>query len=166
VTTKPVISLRQRALDYLSRREHSRQELARKLAGFIEEGDDTGEEQIAVVLDDFQRRGWLSDERFAEQVVHARSGRYGSLRVAHELREKGVNETLAEKAVSELADADFTNARAICRRKYGEPPKNREEWAKQARFLQNRGFGFDVIKHVLNEKPNEKLNESPDETND
>ncbi len=162
MTTKPAISLRQRALNYLSRREHSRLELARKLATFIEEGDDTGEEQIAAVLDDFQKRGWLSDARFAEQVVHAKTGRYGSFRVAHELREKGVDEGLAEQAVSKLADADLDNARAICTRKYGGPPKNREEWAKQARFLQSRGFGFDVIKRVLNEK----LNETPDETND
>jgi len=145
--------LRQRALNYLSRREHSRRELQHKLAGFAEEGDD-----LEALLDDFQRRGWLSDERFAEQVVHSRKGRYGSLKVAHELREKGVSETLADQAVSELADTDLANARAICRRKYGGPPENREEWAKQARFLQSRGFGFDVIKRVLNE--------APDETND
>lgn len=144
---KPVVSLRQRALNALSRREHSRQELARKLAAYIEEGDDTGEAQITAVLDDFQQRGWLSDQRFAEQMVHAKTGRYGSLRVAHELREKGVAEDLVAQATDGLDDVK--NARAVWQKKFGVRPENRETWAKQARFLQSRGFGFDVIKKVL-----------------
>lgn len=148
MTNKPVISLRQRALDYLSRREHSRRELQHKLAAFAEEGDD-----VEALLDDFQKRGWLSDERFSEQVVHARKGRYGSLKVAHELREKGIAEHLVEQAVAGMSD--LQNARSVWQKKFGQLPQNREEWAKQARFLQSRGFGFDVIKRVLNSDPDE-----------
>lgn len=144
------MSLRQRALNALSRREYSRQELARKLAAYIEDGDDTGEAQITAVLDDFQQRGWISDQRFAEQVVHAKTGRYGSLRVAHELREKGVAEDLVAQATDGLDD--LQNARAVWQKKFGVLPENREAWAKQARFLQSRGFGFDVIKQVLKDE--------------
>jgi regulatory protein len=129
-------------LGYLSRREHSRQELGRKLAAYAGEGDD-----IDALLEDLQKRGWLSDERFAEQVVHARTGRSGSLKVAHELREKGVSESLVKQAVASLDD--FESAKSVWQRKFGRPPGTREEWAKQARFLQSRGFGFDVIKKVL-----------------
>ena len=139
-----VVSLRQRALDCLARREYSRQELHRKLQPFAGEADD-----IPALLNDFQQRDWLSDERFAEQVVHARKGRYGNLKVAHELREKGVDEALVTKAVAALSQDEEANARGVWQRKFGEAPKNREEWVKQARFLQSRGFGFETIKRVL-----------------
>lgn len=150
MTSKPVISLRQRALNYLSRREHSRRELQHKLAAFVEENNDSHDE-ISALLDDFQRRGWLSDERFAEQVVHARQSRYGSMKIAHELREKGVDDTLVTKAVDSVDD--LRNAKIVWQKKFGIAPKTREAWAKQARFLQSRGFGFDVIKRVLNDSP-------------
>ncbi|HEY7987171.1 MAG TPA: recombination regulator RecX [Methylophilaceae bacterium] len=150
MTTKPVISLRQRALNYLSRREHSRRELQHKLAAFAEEGEDNSDD-IAVLLDDFQKRGWLSDERFAEQVVHARKNRYGSMKIAHELREKGVDDGLVASAMDGVDD--FQNAKNVWQKKFGDVPKTREAWAKQARFLQSRGFGFDVIKRVLNDSP-------------
>ena len=117
-------------------------ELSRKLAAFVEEGDD-----LDALLEDFQKRGWLSNERFAEQVVHARTGRSGSLKVAHELREKGVPENLVQQATARLDD--LASARSVWQKKFGQLPETREEWAKQARFLQGRGFGFDVIKKVL-----------------
>lgn len=99
------------------------------------------------MLDDFQKRGWLSDERFAEQVVNTRKSRFGSLKVAHELREKGVAEHVVEQATAGLNDLE--NARSVWQKKFGTLPETREAWAKQARFLQSRGFGFDVIKKVL-----------------
>lgn len=146
MTTKPELSLRQRALNALSRREHSRRELQHKLAAFAEEGDD-----IEGLLDDFQRRGWISDARFAEQVVHAKASRYGSLKIAHELREKGVDDALVAQAVAEVND--LQNAKTAWLKKFGTLPGGREAWAKQARFLQSRGFGFEVIKRVLNDTP-------------
>ncbi len=152
MTTKPAISLRQRALDLLARREHSRQELARKLSAYVEEGEDRGDEIVAL-LDDFQKRGWLSDERFAEQVVNTRKSRFGSRKVAHELREKGVAESLVEQATAGMDD--LVNARTVWQKKFGSQPESREEWAKQARFLQSRGFGFEIIKRILREEQDE-----------
>ncbi len=152
MTTKPAISLRQRALDLLARREHSRLELARKLSTYIEAGEDASDE-IAALLDDFQKRGWLSDERFAEQVVNTRKSRFGSRKVAHELREKGVAESLVEQAMAGMDD--LGNARAVWQKNFGSQPENREEWAKQARFMQSRGFGFEIIKRILREEQDE-----------
>ena len=146
MTSKPDISLRQRALDLLARREHSRQELGQKLARYAEEGEDLSED-IAALLEDFEKRGWLSDARFAEQVANSRKSRYGSLKVVHELRAKGVAEDVADEAVAGMDD--LANAREVWRKKFGQRPDTREAWAKQARFLQSRGFGFDVIKQVL-----------------
>ncbi|HZV98339.1 MAG TPA: recombination regulator RecX [Methylophilaceae bacterium] len=148
--SKPTISLRERALGYLSRREYSYQELKHKLSAYAEEQDD-----LSGLLEDFKKRGWLSEERYTEQLVHARKAKFGSLRVAHELREHGVAEELVAKAVAEVKSDEVANARAIHRKKFKAAPANREEWAKQARFLQGRGFSFEVIKQVLRDDPDE-----------
>jgi regulatory protein len=147
-TPSQELSLRGRALAYLARREYSLKELQRKLAAYATEDDD-----VEALLQDFKQRGWLSDERFAEQVVHARQGRYGSLKVAHELREKGLADNLVDQATAALDD--LQSAKSVWQKKYGQAPSSREEWAKQARFLQSRGFGFDVIKRVLNSTPDD-----------
>jgi regulatory protein len=140
----PSKSLRQRALDYLAKREYSYAELGNKLKTYAEESDD-----ISAILDDFKTRGWLSDARFTEQLVHARKAKFGSVRVAHELREKGVADELIAEAVAKIKAGELDNAREVCRKKYLHGPETREQWAKQARFLQSRGFGFDIIKQVL-----------------
>lgn len=77
--------------------------------------------------------------------------------MAHELREHGVPEALIDEAVASLKDDEVANARAVRQKKFGQLPKNREAWAKQARFLQGRGFGFDVIKKVLNDSPDDTV---------
>ncbi|MCX7628052.1 MAG: recombination regulator RecX [Methylophilaceae bacterium] len=136
------MSLRERALAYLARREHSRQELYRKLAPYAAQ-----KEELDALLEDFQRRGWLSEARFAEQLVHARKTRYGSLKIAHELRDKGVSEAVVQQVTASLDD--LKTAHAVWLKKFGHPPESPQDWARQARFLQNRGFGHDVIKQIL-----------------
>jgi regulatory protein len=150
--------LRNKALAYLARREHSQQELQQKLRAYlppIEENVkvdlETHHQMVDEVIADFKQRGWLSELRFTEQVVHARKQKFGSMRIAHELREKGITEEVVEVAIAEVKADEFTNACNIWRKKYKVAPQNREEWAKQARFLQSRGFGFDMIKKVLNQ---------------
>ena len=141
----PVKSLRQRALDFLAKREYSYVELWQKLKPYAEETDD-----IPSLLDDFKKRGWLSDARYIEQMVHARKAKFGSAKIAYELREKGVAEHLIEDAMKEVKGNELDHAREIWNKKFKNAPGSREEWAKQARFLQSRGFGFDLIKKVLN----------------
>jgi SOS response regulatory protein OraA/RecX len=87
-------SLRQRALDYLGKREYSYAELSQKLKAFLAEDEDAC--TITEILDDFKKRGWLSDARFTEQIVHARSHKFGANKIANELREKGVAMTWFE----------------------------------------------------------------------
>jgi len=149
--TAPEKSLRQRALDYLAKREYSYAELWQKLKPFAEEDDD-----IPALLEDFKNRGWLSDARFTEQIVHARRAKFGSARIAHELREKGVADHLIADAIGQVKDNELDNATEVWRKKFRAGPKSREEWAKQARFLQSRGFGFDLIKKVLNAEETEE----------
>ncbi len=138
-------SLRQRALEFLSKREYAAAELAQKLEVYATPDDD-----LPALIADFKARGWLSDARYAEQMVHARQAKFGARRVAHELREKGVDDHLIASAVASLQGNETERAREVWHKKFKALPATREEWAKQARFLQSRGFTFETIKHILN----------------
>ena len=137
-------SLRARALDALSRREHSRMELMRKLAPHTDNPD-----ELTILLDDLQTRGWLSDARYAEQMVNSRQSRYGSRKLAFELREKGVNEDLINATLASVHDTELERARAVWARKFGQISASPQEQAKQIRFLQSRGFAWGVIRKIL-----------------
>ncbi|MGH8700295.1 MAG: recombination regulator RecX [Burkholderiales bacterium] len=138
-------TLRARALKLLARREHSRAELARKLSVHAE---DPGE--VERVLDDFERRGWLSEPRVVEQLVHARRARYGARRIERDLRLKGVSEEAVSAALADLKGGEFDAAREVWRRKFGgREPRSPADRARQVRFLQGRGFGLEVILKVI-----------------
>ena len=143
----PEPSLRERALAYLARREHSRAELARKLAVYCEDRD-----EINTLLDDFAQRGWLSEARFAEMVVQARHGKFGSRRIVHELREKGVSEEAIAAALPEVRENELETARAVWAKKFGALPADAKEKARQMRFLASRGFGAETIRRVVQGK--------------
>ena len=140
----PQLSLRGRALGYLSRREHSRTELSRKLTPHLGEG-----ESLDTLLDALEREGWLSNERFVESVVHLRGTRLGTSRIVHELKRNGIDETLVQDAGAELNKTELTRAREVWSKKFGELPITPAERAKQARFLATRGFNGGTIVKVL-----------------
>jgi regulatory protein len=137
-------SLRQRALDLLARREHTRAELQRKLAPHTDDPD-----ELASLLDELSRRGWLSDARFAEALVHDKQARFGSARLAHALRERGVPDAVIREQMTELKETELARARQVWQTKFGVLPEDAKGRAKQMRFLQSRGFGLDVIAKVL-----------------
>ena len=147
----PEPDLRSRALGYLARREHSRAELARKLAPYTEDRD-----ELASLLDDFTRRGWLCETRFAEMVVQARQGKFGSRRIVHELREKGVSEETIAAALPEVRENELETARAVWAKKFGSLPADAKEQVKQMRFLASRGFGTETIRRVVRGKKDEE----------
>lgn len=147
---RKAIELRQRALACLSRREYSRLELQRKLAPHAGENDD-----LNALLDDLEARNWLSDSRYATQIVHARGAKYGAQRIAYELREQGVDETAIAAALDGLQGGELERAREVWGKKFGHPPRDAQEKAKQMRFLQSRGFAMDVIFRVLRHDPDE-----------
>lgn len=148
--TQPEKSLRQRALEYLGKREYSYKELGHKLIPYLTEHET--EDSITEILDDFKARGWLSDTRFTDQLVHVRRVKFGSSKIAQELREKGVSNDLVSDALDKLKESDLTAATEVWRKKYKVSATDKNERAKQARFLQSRGFDFDIIKKVLNAK--------------
>ena len=139
---RPEHSLRERALRLLARREYARDELQRRLAPHAEDA-----EALETLLDDLKRRGWLSEQRVVEQVVHARQARFGGRRIAHELREKGVAEELIEGAMAGFDE--LATARSVWAKKFGALPADAKERGKQMRFLMSRGFGSETIRKVL-----------------
>ena len=137
-------SLRARAMRFLARREHSREELRRKLGPKVTGGDD-----LEAVLDDLASRGWLSDARYAEQSIRAKAKRYGPARLAQQLRAKGVDDEVIE-AGFRAAGADGASSldRVWASRFRGVPADDRER-ARQVRFLQGRGFNLEDIIRFL-----------------
>ena len=138
------LRLRERALKALGRREHTRQELRVKLGEFAE-----SVEQLDSLLDDLERRGWLSEARFVEQLTLRRRSRFGAARILHEMREKGVSEAGVEAAQPRLRNSEAQAARAVWQKKFGNPPASLQEKAKQARFLAGRGFSPEAVNAVL-----------------
>lgn len=128
----------------LARREHSRAELHARLLPHVQEGED-----LDAVLNELEKRGWLSDERAATQLVHAKRSRFGTQRITHELRQKGIAEELISTALPALKVSELEAARGVWQRKFGTLPHDAKEKAKQVRFLQSRGFALDVIFKVL-----------------
>ncbi len=141
---RPARSLKGRALGYLSRREYSRAELARKLKPFVEETD-----SLETLLDALEAENWLSDSRFAESLIHRRSSRLGASRILGELKQHAVDQTLVEEASAQLRETELARAQAVWRKKFGELPETPAERAKQARFLASRGFSGATIGKIL-----------------
>lgn len=136
--------LRARALRLLARREHSRVELRRKLAPHAEEGVD-----LEALLDDFTRRGWLSEERFVEQAVRAKARKYGPLKIANHLREKGIDGEGIAAALAQVKAGEAEALQAVWRSRFGRLPADIADRARQVRFLQGRGFALESILKFL-----------------
>jgi regulatory protein len=142
--TRPQLSLKGRALRLLSGREHSRSELERKLAPHEEEAG-----QLRRVLDDLQAKGFINEQRVLESVIHRRAARLGAARIRQELQAKGLDAQFVSDAVQALRATELARAREVWRKKFGAPPADAAQRAKQARFLTARGFPADVIARVL-----------------
>ncbi|WP_343586635.1 recombination regulator RecX [Herbaspirillum sp.] len=141
---RPPISLKARALKYLSSREHSRLELARKLTPYAQEGDD-----VDALLNWLEQSRFLSSERFSESLVHRRAARYGNNRILSELQSHGIEGEALSELKSGLAEDEGARAAQVLRRKFSAPPADAESRAKCMRFLQQRGFSHRSIREAL-----------------
>lgn len=148
------LSLRERALGLLARREHSRAELARKLAPH------GTEDEIGTVMARMVELGFLSDARFAQAWIKSKAGRFGLTRLRYDLAQRGIDRDTIDAALkSEAVDSEIERARAIWHVRFGVRQSliasDRKEWARQARFLQSRGFSTSVISKLLKESPDD-----------
>ena len=132
------------ALHLLARRDMTEREFVTKMTG-----KEFAKDDIAEISAWCSAEGFLSEARYTDINARRLSARYGARRVGATLKQKGVKEELIAETITQLAESDFARARALWLRKFGEPPVGATEKNKHFRFLQSRGFGFDVIKRVI-----------------
>jgi regulatory protein len=142
-----VKSLRQVAMDYLARREHTRHELTRKLLvkGFLAA-------EVDQELDCLTAQGLQSDARFVENYVSYRQqAGFGPRLIRKELQQKGVAEDLIAEHVSQEAACWYPLLEQVWQKKFsGKIPKNNaKECQRQVRFLLSRGFELEMIQGLL-----------------
>jgi len=138
------MSLKARALRYLSAREHSRLELARKLARYAQEGDD-----VDALLDVLEAAKLLSQTRFSESLVHRRAARFGNNRILSELKSHGIDADAMKDIKAGLVQDEAARATEVWRRKFGRPAADAAGRAKQMRFLTQRGFSHRAIQAAM-----------------
>jgi len=141
---RPALSLKGRALRLLSQREHSRPELERKLASPEVDAD-----ELARALDELQAKGFISEARVVESVVHRRAAKLGTARVKQELQAKGLSSEAMGEALEQLRGTELERAREVWRKKFGEAAVDAHERGRHARFLLSRGFASEVVRRVL-----------------
>jgi regulatory protein len=170
-TPKP--SLKARALRHLARREHSRAELERKLTAQLtadrhadRRGQSSGDpqaaeqsspaadeaeaaEQVRRTLDELVARGLLSDTRAAESLLASQGRRFGSRRLKQTLQSKGLDPELVRNTVQQSRTTEYERAQDLWRRRFGQPPADAKEQARQMRFLAGRGFDGDIIRRIV-----------------
>ena len=140
---KPV-SLKAQAVRLLARREYARDDLEQRL---IAKGE--ARDEVAAVLDELSSQGLLSNERFAHALVAQKSGSYSRRSIRGELKRKGVSGEAIEGAIGEATIDDDAAMLALWQRRFGAPPANDREKARQIRFLQSRGFALSAIFKML-----------------
>lgn len=139
-------AIRAKALELLARREHSRLELRQKLIrrGYPAEGIDP-------VLEQLIEERLLDENRYAELYACARADKgYGPLRIARELRERGVPEDAVAATLTGLADDWLPKLRELHRKRFkSRLPAAAAERMQQIRVLRQHGFTLDQIKHLF-----------------
>ena len=139
--------IRKKAMDYLSRREHSRYELYKKISTHNFDKDLINQE-----LDLLIRDGLLSDERFVEAFIHSRkkNGK-GPLKISAELQQRGADQSLINKFIEEIENSEWLDsAKQVVEKKLGNNQQlDYDNQLKMMKFLNNRGFTIDQVKLTI-----------------
>ena len=139
--------LRERALRLLARREHSRAELARKL----EHARASADRDIAQLLDEFEDKELAVRPPLRRKLRRRPPRARGSLKLAYDLRQRGVSDGIVELVLGDNRDSELDRAREIWKKKFGARPADITEKAKQIRFMHGRGFTQEIIQKVMRE---------------
>lgn len=142
---QPAPSLMGRALRFLSRREHSQQELRKKLLPYAD-----SEQELDDLLVKLEKQNWLSDQRFAEGLARRKSERYGSLKIVEELKQNGVDQETVSRLKNDLKESDAQRAHDLWQKKFdGVSPVDQKDRAKQMRYLASKGFPLDQVSKII-----------------
>lgn len=139
--------IRRAAMYWLARRDHSRQEIHRKLQKKFGAELDTGP-----YLDWLEEHNFLNDARYIEVFLRSAIERgHGLLRIRQDLQQRGLDRQRVEEALQALEVDWFALAAQLRQRRFGALPQraDQKEKARQLRFLQYRGFSADQCFHAL-----------------
>jgi regulatory protein len=138
--------LKKKALYFLARRDYAYHELFEKLNSYTQE-----EDSIYTVLNELKAKGWLSEERFISSYINSKSKKYGLLKIKHLLYRKSGDIDLVDELLKSSDVDQLEVAYQLWIKKFGDSFEVLEQKtiARGVRFLQSRGFGFDIIKAVL-----------------
>lgn len=144
------LSVKGRALRYLAQREHSRAELERKLSRAVQDQpQSSAQAQISAALDELAAKGLLSEARTAQSVLDSQGRRFGTRRLRQTLQAKGLAPELVASTLQQARLTELERAREVWLRRFGQPPADAAERARQMRFLAGRGFETDIIRRVI-----------------
>ena len=144
------LSIKGRALRYLAQREHSRAELERKLSRAVQgQPPASAQAEIHAALDELAAKGLLSEARTAQSVLDSQGRRFGTRRLRQTLQAKGLAPELVASTLQQARLTELERAREVWRRRFGRPPADAAERARQMRFLAGRGFETDIIRRVV-----------------
>ena len=145
-------AIRLKIMDFLSRREHSSKEIYQKMSRKVE-----SKEMLLESIEELQRDGLLSDERFAESYFQSRKRRgFGPLRIKSELVQRGVKENLFYSLEKEI-DWSSNALDALKKKLNGKVPQETKEILKLKNFLNYRGFEFQDIDKAFSMLDKENL---------
>jgi len=153
---KNQLQLKKRALYYLGKRDYSRVELGRKILTYSESLE-ISKVDLELILDELEEKDWLSDDRFSEQFVLSKKRKFGARKIAHELKLRGVSESIISRVLSDIKDDKFLLAKKIWEKKFNQIPITIDEKAKQIRFMQSRGIEVAIIHQILSGKSPELI---------
>jgi regulatory protein len=139
--------IRHKAMDLLSRREHSVDELFQKLLV-----RDYSADEISQTLEELINDNLLSNERFCEDFVRAKIAKgYGPVKIRQELQQKGISSAMISDYLNQSDEVWLDHLSQVKIKKFGqEAPQDLKQKAKQMRFLQYRGFSIQHINQIIN----------------
>lgn len=135
------------AYSLLARREHSQKELTQKLRQ-----REFALEDIAPVLQALKEQDIQSELRFGESMFRQRLSKgYGWTYIAAELKQKGLTSDIIT-AVYQSQEVDwFCQVQVAYQKRFGDTDIiDQKDKAKRIRFLQYRGYSFELISAVMN----------------
>ena len=140
----------------MGKRDYSRMELRKKILSYSESLE-ISKTDLELILDELEKKDWLSDDRFSEQFVSTKKRKFGTKKITHELKMRGVDESIITRVIKEIKNDEFFLAKQIWERKFNQIPVTIDEKAKQIRFMQSRGIEPSIIHQILSGKSPELL---------
>jgi len=146
MTSETFALIYNKALDLVSRREHSCYELIQKL-------NKRFPETMPVIEDVVQKlvtNNILNDERFAEMYLNSRARKgFGPKKIEMELHSKKIDSLFIATAIAEYDNWAENAENELLKKFKGIKPNDFNSKMKQKQFLFNRGFSTQIIEQIL-----------------